>query len=282
MQRREFLKYLGAIPLVQFSGIDIGLEKMLPGDGLMSGIESLDKIKGGFYPGELTVIAGLPSMGKTALAVNITKNVILNNKSSACYFSIETSKDQLMHRILSVESGVSLGALRSGSIENESFHTIICSAQKLAGAKLYIDDQHGVTPAAIKSAITKIGKQELLIVDYLQLMNSDVSMASRHDEVESILISLKKVATDLKIPVVALAQLNRGVETRNNRRPKLSDLREIKRTELIDSAILLYRDGYYDRDSNSKDEIELNVIKNSFGATGVAKAKWQPSFGKIS
>lgn len=283
-------------------------------DAILSGIASLDLIKGGFFPGELTIIAARPSMGKSAVALNIARNISLGSAKTVAFFSLEMAKEQVLMRLLSMDAGVPLTKIRNGKLNDEAFNKMISSA-RLASANLHIIDDHQMTPLKMRQLIVRgsrlddYRKPDLIIVDYLQLMRSDVKHATRNLEIKSILSELKQVAVDFNLPVVVLAQLNRGPASRSDRRPLMSDF-EVNSSE-ADSTILLYRESYHDpkpidlRDCEwnaltkaaaTSGEIpvetspqsplnrarirrligiEFHVAKNSFGKTGTARAVWR-------
>ncbi|MES2854223.1 MAG: replicative DNA helicase, partial [Bdellovibrionota bacterium] len=204
-------------------------EKKVEFTGVASGFKALDKMTSGFQPGELTIIAARPSMGKTAFSLNIAQNVILREKKSLAYFSVEMGKEQLMMRMLASEARVNLSDLRIGHLSDNAWPRLIDKASKMAEARLFIDDTSGISPFEIRAKCRRLKAQhglDMIMIDYLQLMDLKQKVESRERAVSEISKTLKAIAKELQVPVVALAQLNRGVEGRSDRRPMLSDLRE--------------------------------------------------------
>lgn len=247
--------------------------------GLSTSFEELDLITSGFQPGELIIIAARPSMGKTALSLNIALNSALKGKRVA-FFSLEMAKEQLMIRLLSSLTHIRLSNLKIGNITQGEWDSLFEGASKLSEASFFIDDSSYVSPFDIRSRVRKLKAQhnlDLVVVDYIQLMSMKKPMDSREREVSEISRLLKSISKELSIPVVALSQLNRGVEARTNRRPLLSDLRESGSIEQdADVIIMLYRDEYYNPNSTQKGKIELIIGKQRNGPTGTVKLKWIP------
>ncbi len=271
--------------------VKLSLEKLeqlyaLKGDvtGIASGFFELDKMTAGFQPGELIIIAARPSMGKTAFSLNIALNAALRERKTVAYFSVEMAKEQVMMRMLSGEARIPANQLRSGNIEESAWPKLINTAAKMSEAPLFIDDTSAISPFDIRAKARRMKSRhglDLLIVDYLQMMSLKQKVESREREVSEISKLLKGIARELKIPVVALAQLNRGVEGRSDRRPMLSDLRESGSIEQdADVIMMLYREDYYDRDSPEiKGLAEVIIGKQRNGPTGTVKLRWQPEYG---
>jgi replicative DNA helicase len=213
----------------------------------------MDRMTSGFQPGEMTIIAARPSMGKTAFSLNIAQNVVLREKKSLAYFSVEMGKEQLMMRMLASEARVPLGDLRVGHLSDNAWPRLIDKASKMAEARLFIDDTSGISPFEIRAKCRRLKAQhglDMIMIDYLQLMDLKQKVESRERAVSEISRTLKAIAKELSIPVIALAQLNRGVEGRSDRRPMLSDLRESGSIEQdADVIMMLFREDYYDRDN---------------------------------
>jgi replicative DNA helicase len=252
--------------------------------GVASGFFDLDKLTSGFQPGELVIVAARPSMGKTAFSLNLAMSAALREKKSVAYFSVEMGKEQLMTRMLASEGMIPLSQLRSGNIDENSWSKLINAAAKLSEAPIFIDDTSAISPFDIRAKARRLkakGGLDLIIVDYLQLMSMKQKVESREREVSEISKLLKGLARELKIPVIALAQLNRGVEGRSDRRPLLSDLRESGSIEQdADVIMMLYREEYYDRDTPEiKGLAEVIIGKQRNGPTGTVKLRWRPEFG---
>ena len=256
--------------------------KKLSVTGIASSFTELDHLTSGFQPGELSIIAARPSMGKTALSLNIALSAGLNNKTVA-FFSVEMAKEQILMRLLSLAGKVPLSNLRTGQISSSEWDQLVSAASKLSETQFFIDDSSAVSPFEIRSRARRIKARhglDLLIVDYLQLMHLKSPMESREREVSEISRLLKAMAKELEIPVVALSQLNRGVEGRTNRRPMLSDLRESGSLEQdADVIMMLYRDEYYNSSSDKKGQAELILNKQRNGPTGNVHLKWNPIYG---
>jgi len=252
--------------------------------GVPTGFYDLDKMTSGLQPGELSILAARPSMGKTALSLNIASHISFVEKKSVAYFSVEMPKESMMMRILGIESGVSLNNIRNGSLDNNTWPAVIQASAKVAESKLFIDDTSGISPFEIRSKARKLKSKEgldLIMIDYLQLMGMRQKFDSREREVAEISKGLKALAKELKIPVLALAQLNRGVEGRSDRRPMLSDLRESGSIEQdADVIMMIYRESYYEKETES-DQAEIIVGKQRNGPTGTVKLRWDPGTGRF-
>ncbi len=252
--------------------------------GIASGFYDLDKMTAGFQPGELIIVAARPSMGKTAFSLNIAMNAALRAQKTVAFFSVEMAKEQVMMRMLSGEARIPAGQLRSGNIVESAWPKLINTAARMSEAPLFIDDTSALSPFDVRAKARRMKARhglDLLIVDYLQMMSLKQKVESREREVSEISKLLKGIARELKIPVIALAQLNRGVEGRSDRRPLLSDLRESGSIEQdADVIMMLYREDYYDRDTPEiKGLAEVIIGKQRNGPTGVVKLRWQPEFG---
>ncbi len=255
--------------------------------GISSGFTFLDKMTAGFQPGELTIIAARPSMGKTAFSLNIAQHAALREKKVVAYFSVEMAKEQLMMRMLASEAKVSLSDLRKGHVGDTAWPRLIDKASKMAEAPIYIDDTSGISPFEIRAKARRLKAQhglDIIMVDYLQLMDLKQKVESRERAVSEISKTLKAIAKELQVPVIALAQLNRGVEGRSDRRPMLSDLRESGSIEQdADVIMMLFREDYYDRDNPEvKGHSEVIIGKQRNGPTGTVKLKWEANIGRFS
>ena len=257
--------------------------------GLPSGFSPLDKMTAGFQPGDFIIIAARPSMGKTALSLNMALNASVRNKKTVAYFSVEMSKEQLMMRILGIEARVNISDLRVGRIKDNDWPRLIEKAGFLGEAPFFIDDTSGISPQEIRSKARRLKQKQgldMIVVDYLQIMRLRTRVESREREVAEISRSLKALAKELNIPVIALAQLNRGVEGRTGeaRKPLLSDLRESGSIEQdADLIMMLYREEYYDRDNlDVKGQADLLVRKHRNGPVGNIQLKWEPEYSSFT
>lgn len=255
--------------------------------GVSSGFTQLDKMTSGFQPGEMTIIAARPSMGKTAFSLNIAQHVILREKKSLAYFSVEMGKEQLMMRMLASEAKINLSDLRVGALSDNAWPRLIERASQMAEARLFIDDTSGISPFEIRAKCRRLKAQhglDIIMIDYLQLMDLKQKVESRERAVSEISKTLKAIAKELQVPVLALAQLNRGVEGRSDRRPMLSDLRESGSIEQdADVIMMLFREDYYDRDNpDVKGLSEVIIGKQRNGPTGTVKLRWESHIGRFA
>ena len=257
--------------------------------GCASGFDHLDKMTAGFQPGDMVIIAARPSMGKTAFSLNVALNAALHNKKHVAYFSVEMGKEQLMMRMLAIEARINMSDLRVGRIKDNDWPRLIDKASKLGEANLYIDDTSGISPQEIRSKARRLKQQhglDMILVDYLQIMKLRTRIESREREVAEISRSLKAIAKELEVPVIALAQLNRGVEGRTgeSRKPVLSDLRESGSIEQdADLIMMLFREEYYDPDNPEiKGQADLLVRKHRNGPVGELKLRWEAQFGRFT
>jgi|TARA_B100000900_G_scaffold129378_1_gene109424 replicative DNA helicase len=252
--------------------------------GVPSGIIDLDKLTAGFQNGDLVILAGRPSMGKTALALTIARNAAIENKSATAIFSLEMSSDQLGQRLLTSEARVDNALVRRGS-PNIKWKNINIASGKLAQAPLYIDDTPALSILDLKARARRLKREkniELLIVDYLQLMQGPKA-ENRQNEISQITQSLKALAKELDIPVIALSQLSRAVEQRTKKEPMLSDLRESGAIEQdADVVIFLYRPAVYDKeDQDLKGLAYLIVAKQRNGPTGRVTATFIDTYARF-
>lgn len=264
------------------------LEKLYAQQGEVTGISSgyteMDEMTAGFHSGELSIIAARPSMGKTAFSLNIALNAALREKKSVAYFSVEMAKEQVMIRLLAAEAKIKLGDLRIGQIDDKSWPKLINTAAAMSEAKIFIDDTAGISPFEIRAKARRLKARhglDMIMIDYLQLMSLKQKVESREREVSEISKMLKAIAKELEVPVIALAQLNRGVEGRSDRRPMLSDLRESGSIEQdADIIMMLFREDYYDRDNpDIKGLAEVIIGKQRNGPTGAVKLRWHADYG---
>ena len=255
--------------------------------GVGSGFTDMDAMTAGFQGGEMIILAARPSMGKTAFSLNIALNAALREKKKVAYFSVEMAKDSVMTRLLAIEGKLRLGDLRVGQIDDKGWLKLINTAAKLSESHLFIDDTSGISPFEIRAKCRRMKAKhglDMIMIDYLQLMSLKQKVDNREREVSEISRMLKAIAKELDVPVIALAQLNRGVEGRSDRRPMLSDLRESGSIEQdADVIMMIYREDYYDRDNPEiKGLAEIIIGKQRNGPTGTVKLRWKPEFGLFS
>jgi len=242
--------------------------------GVPTGFKELDELTTGFQRSDLIIIGGRPSMGKTAFSLNIAQHVGVSLKEPVAVFSLEMSKEQLAFRMLCSEAMVDSNQIRKGFIKKDDWHSLTSAASKLAESPIFIDDSSAVNILEMRAKARRIYAQHglsLIVVDYLQLMRGRGNTERREQEISEISRSLKALAKELKVPVIALSQLNRGVETRTgNKKPTLADLRESGAIEQdADVIIFLYRDEVYNKNSpENKGKAEIIVAKQRNGPTG--------------
>lgn len=255
--------------------------------GIPTGFIDLDYKLSGMQPSDLILIAARPSMGKTAFVLNIAQHVAFRQKKSVAIFSLEMSKEQLMNRFFSLESHVDAQLLRSGNLNERDWEMLIEGAGTIGRSHLVIDDTSGITVSQMRSKCRKYKLDmglDLVIVDYLQLMSGSSRRRneSRQQEIAEISRSLKALARELNVPVVALSQLSRAVESRTDRRPMLSDLRESGAIEQdADVCMFIYRDDYYNKDSPDRNIAEIIVAKQRNGPIGTIRLAWMPQYTRF-
>jgi replicative DNA helicase len=261
------------------------------GDGITgvgTGFTDLDRIVGGLQAGNMIVVAARPSMGKTALALGVAEHAALSQGKSVAVFSLEMSGDELIQRLLSSTAIVDAGRIRSGRLAPEDWSRIGRAADRLSGARLFIDDSEGVTVGEMRTKTRRLKSRDgldLLIVDYIQLMegNRGRREENRVQEISHISRSLKMLARDLEVPIICVSQLNRAPDARNDKRPMLSDLRESGAIEQdADLVLMIYRDDYYNPEtSEDKGLAEVLVAKNRHGPTDRVKLTFRGSYAKF-
>ena len=255
--------------------------------GIPTGFTDLDMKLMGLQPSDLILVAARPSMGKTAFVLNIAEHMALHLDKSVAIFSLEMPKEQLVRRMIAMNSRVDSQNLRSGQLNPSEWHDTIRSAGIIASSKLIIDDTSGITVSELRSKARKFKLEhdiDIIMIDYLQLMTvSGQSKAdSRQQEISEISRALKGIARDLKIPVIALSQLSRQVESRADHRPMLSDLRESGAIEQdADIVMFIYRDDYYHEDSEKKGISEIIIAKQRNGPIGTVELAWLPQLTKF-
>ena len=254
--------------------------------GIPTGFTDLDYRTAGMQPSDLVLIAARPSMGKTAFVLNIAQNVAFKQKKSLVIFSLEMSKEQLINRMFSLESSVDAQKLRTGQMNDQEWERLIESAAEIGKSNLVIDDTPGISISELRSKCRKLKAEKdisMIIIDYLQLMTGSGRSDSRQQEISDISRSLKAVARELSVPVSALSHLSRAVEQRPDHRPMLSDLRESGAIEQdADVVMFIYRDDYYNHDSQSKGVSEIIIAKQRNGPIGTVELAWLPEFTRFA
>ncbi len=254
--------------------------------GVPSGFIDLDNMTSGFHGSELIIIAARPAMGKSAFAINIATNAAVKNNVPVVIFNLEMSKEQIGNRILGSEAMVDSNKIRTGQIEDSDWGKLATASGVLSDAPIYIDDTPGIKVMDIRTKCRKLKMEKkigLIVIDYLQLIQGNSKRGgTRENEISEISRSLKILAKELDVPVIALSQLSRSVESREDKRPMLSDLRESGAIEQdADIVMFLYRDDYYNEDSSDKNKAEVIVAKHRGGSTGTRKLLWMPSYTKF-
>ena len=252
--------------------------------GIGSGITDLDAKTSGFQKGDMVLIAARPSMGKTTFALNIAEHAALREGKSVVIFSLEMSKEQLAYKLLCSEANVDMLKLRTGALEDKDWENIARATGPLSKAKIYIDDTAGVTVMEMRSKCRRIKMEygiDLILIDYLQLMSGSNS-ESRQQEVSEISRSIKALAKEMECPVIALSQLSRAPEQRADHRPMLSDLRESGSIEQdADIVMFLYRDEYYNKETEDKNIAECILAKQRNGPVGTVKMAFIGALSKF-
>ncbi len=253
--------------------------------GISTGFTDFDNLTSGLQPSDLIIVAGRPSMGKTALALNIAFNAALEDKVGVAIFSLEMSSLQLGIRLLGCDAMIDGWKLRKGALQDDDYLRLTDSANRLSELPIYIDDSSGLSALEIKAKARRLKKKHnisLVIIDYLQLMQSKKAVESRQLEISDISRSLKALAKDLDIPVLAVSQLNRKVEDRPNKRPMLADLRESGAIEQdADLILFIYREEMYNRTEENKGKAELIVAKHRNGPTGFVNLTFREKYTKF-
>ncbi|MYZ05035.1 replicative DNA helicase [Lactobacillus salivarius] len=268
--------------------------------GLPTGYREFDKMTAGLQPDNLIILAARPAVGKTAFALNIAQNVATSTDTSVAIFSLEMSAESLVNRMLCAEGSINANHLRTGQLDEGEWQNLIVAMGALSNTSIFIDDTPGIKMAEIRAKCRRLAKEKgnlgLVVIDYLQLIEGS-NKESRQQEVSEISRQLKKLAKELSVPILALSQLSRGVEQRQDKRPVLSDIRESGSIEQdADIVAFLYRDDYYERgeskseedgddqDSLNQDvgEVELIIEKNRAGARGTVKLLFIKSYNKFS
>lgn len=254
--------------------------------GIATGFIDLDYRTAGMQPSDLILIAARPSMGKTAFVLNIAEHVAFKLNQTVAIFSLEMSKEQLVNRLFSLESRVDSQHIRTGQLTDQEWERLIESAGMIGRSNLIIDDTPGITVAELRSKCRKYKLEQnlsMIIIDYLQLMSGSGRTDSRQQEISDISRSLKAIARELNVPVIALSQLSRAVEQRPDHRPMLSDLRESGAIEQdADVVMFIYRDEYYNHDTDKKGVAEIIIAKQRNGPIGTVELVWLPDYTKFA
>ena len=250
--------------------------------GTSTGYSAIDRVLVGMGKSDLILVGARPGMGKTSFCLNIASNVAKSTKKAVCIFSLEMSNEQLVSRMLSSEGLIDSYALRSGDLSSEQWVQLAQAAAMLSECEIYIDDTTGITVTGMKAKLRRIKNLGLVVIDYLQLMQSDRRIDNRVQEVGEISRNLKILAKELNVPVIVCAQLSRGPESRTDKRPMLSDLRDSGAIEQdADVVMFLYRDEYYDSDPEKANVAECILSKNRHGSTGTVELGWQGQFTRF-
>lgn len=268
------------------------IEKASKSKGVVTGIPTgfidLDYKLSGLQPSDLVLIAARPSMGKTAFVLNIAQYIAFKKEKGVAVFSLEMSKEQLVNRLFSLESQVDAQAIRTGNMKDSDWEKLIEGAGIIGSSRLIIDDTPGISISELRSKCRKYKLEhglDIVIIDYLQLMTGSVgrSSESRQQEISEISRSLKGLARELNVPVIALSQLSRAVESRPDKRPMLSDLRESGAIEQdADVVMFIYRDEYYNKDSEFKKQAEIIIAKQRNGPVGTVNLAWLGEYTKFA
>ncbi len=248
--------------------------------GVPTGFSMLDNVLVGMGKSDLVLVGARPGMGKTSFALNVATNVAKKSNKTVCIFSLEMSKEQLVSRMLSSEALIESNTMRSGMLSTDDWSKLADASSILAETEIYIDDTTNITVTGMKSKLRRVKNLGLVVVDYLGLMQSDRKIENRVQEVADISRNLKVMAKELRVPVICCAQLSRGPESRTDKRPMLSDLRDSGAIEQdADVVLFLYRDEYYKDDPEKQNTAEVIIAKNRHGGTGKVEVGW---FGKYT
>ena len=255
--------------------------------GLSTGFTNLDKLTGGFQRSDLILIAARPSMGKTAFVLNVAQHMATRDKKSVAIFSLEMPREQLAMRMMCAEGLIDSQHFRTGAMSNDEWKNLVDAADRLSASPMFIDDTAGVNAVELRNKARRISKEhglDCIIIDYLQLMDGGAHsrIDNRQQQISDISRSLKALARELKVPVIALSQLSRGPESRNSRRPMLSDLRESGSLEQdADMVAFLYREDYYNPETEKKNLTELIIAKNRNGPTETVELFFHKNFTRF-
>lgn len=268
----------------------VRLEKVYQNKGVATGISSgfsdFDQMTSGFHPSDLVILAARPAMGKTAFALNLALNAAMKSKKGVLLFSLEMSSSQLLQRLLSIEAGIGLQKIRNGFLDSDDWGKLGLASMKLSNSEINIADLPNVNVLEIRAIARRLkaaGKLDMIIIDYLQLIKGNSGKNdNRQQEISEISRALKGIARELDIPIIALSQLSRATEQRADRRPMLSDLRESGAIEQdADMVMFLYRDDYYNEDSEDKGLTEVIIGKQRNGPVGTIKLRFFHEYTKF-
>lgn len=288
LQNRNSKNYasIKEILITAFDNIENMYQNKNKISGISSGFIDLDSKTSGLNPADLIIIAARPAMGKSAFVLNIANYVAMHDKIPVMIFSLEMSKEQMVNRILASESEVDSMKLRNADLTSEDWLKLGTASGKLSEIPLYIDDTPGLSSSELRAKCRKAKLEKgigLVIIDYLQLMESKTKSASRQQEISEISRSLKILAKELKVPVIALSQLSRATESRTDHRPMLSDLRESGAIEQdADIVMFIHREDYYDPETEKKNVAEIIIAKNRSGSTGTVELAWLGQYTKFA
>ncbi|MDY8165581.1 replicative DNA helicase [Bacillus thuringiensis] len=254
--------------------------------GIPTGFTELDKMTAGFQRNDLIIVAARPSVGKTAFSLNIAQNVATKTDENVAIFSLEMGSDQLVMRMLCAEGNIDAQRLRTGSLTSDDWAKLTMAMGSLSNAGIYIDDTPGIKVNEIRAKCRRLKQEQglgMVLIDYLQLIQgSGKSGENRQQEVSEISRTLKGIARELQVPVIALSQLSRGVESRQDKRPMMSDIRESGSIEQdADIVAFLYREDYYDRETENKNTIEIIIAKQRNGPVGSVELAFVKEFNKF-
>lgn len=285
----------GLVPIREVLASNYEMFKKLNSDerslyvGIPTGISTLDEVTSGLNRSDLIIVGARPGMGKTSFALNIARNVAVQQKRTVAFFNLEMSREQMVNRLLSSEARVSSKKLRDGILSNDEWGRISAASGTLCDAPIYLDDTASITVTEMKARLRRLPDLGLVVIDYLQLMHSSRRIDNRVQEVSEITRSLKIMAKELNVPIVVCAQLSRNTERQTNRRPALADLRESGSIEQdADQVLFLYREEYYsnnDQDPNSApapDTSEVIVAKNRHGDLRTVPLHWSGEFTQFT
>lgn len=293
---RKSFEHVRDVARAFFKDVDNLYESGQPVLGVPSGFYDLDKLTGGLYGGDLNILAARPAMGKTSFVLSLALNVARQQKGNVAVFSLEMGSQQLVRRMLSMLSGVSMSVLKNPHLSDDDYHAMADACESLYSLPLYLDDNSDVSPFELRAKCRRLkaeGGLSLVLIDYLQLMRGNRKTDNRTQEVSEIARALKSLAKELDVPVIALAQLSRGVESRPDKRPMLSDIRESGSIEAeADIVMFIYRDAYYAakeegaqnesyQNMDHVDESEIIIAKHRNGPTGKVILGFQPNYARF-
>lgn len=258
--------------------------------GIPCGIGELDRMITGLNKSDLIILGARPGMGKTSFALNIVRNVAVNTGKTVCFFSLEMTRDQLAQRMLSSEAGIKSEKLRTGELDDDEWTRLAQAGESLSKSNIYFDESSNITVPEMKAKLRRMNKVDLVVIDYLGLMHSPRNIDNRVQEISEITRNLKIMAKDLKVPIIACAQLSRGTEGKGkSHRPALSDLRDSGSIEQdADIVLFLYRDAYYDNeksddeDRSDQSRAECIVAKNRHGEIGTVDLHWDGQYTRFT